>query len=37
MFLVGQEIIIMMTKTFEPITEFAIHQDDFGEGTVSHF
>ncbi|XP_061895843.1 elongator complex protein 1 isoform X1 [Entelurus aequoreus] len=28
----GQETIIMMTKNFEPITEFAIHQDDFGEG-----
>ncbi|XP_037116007.1 elongator complex protein 1 isoform X2 [Syngnathus acus] len=28
----GQETIIMMTKTFEPITEFGIHQDDFGEG-----
>ncbi|XP_054647824.1 elongator complex protein 1 [Dunckerocampus dactyliophorus] len=28
----GQETIIMMTKNFEPIAEFAIHQDDFGEG-----
>ncbi|XP_077387627.1 elongator complex protein 1 [Festucalex cinctus] len=28
----GQESVIMMTKNFEPITEFAIHQDDFGEG-----
>lgn len=25
----------MMTKEFEPITEVGIHQDDFGEGTVS--
>uniref|UniRef100_A0A673YWU7 Elongator complex protein 1 n=1 Tax=Salmo trutta TaxID=8032 RepID=A0A673YWU7_SALTR len=28
----GQDTIIMMTKDFEPITEFGIHQDDFGEG-----
>uniref|UniRef100_A0A8C2HLH0 Elongator complex protein 1 n=1 Tax=Cyprinus carpio TaxID=7962 RepID=A0A8C2HLH0_CYPCA len=28
----GQETIIMMTKDFEPITEVAINQDDFGEG-----
>uniref|UniRef100_A0A7N6BR62 Elongator complex protein 1 n=1 Tax=Anabas testudineus TaxID=64144 RepID=A0A7N6BR62_ANATE len=28
----GQETIIMMTKDFEPIIEFGIHQDDFGEG-----
>nr|XP_061793334.1 elongator complex protein 1-like [Nerophis lumbriciformis] len=28
----GQETIIMMTKNFEPMTEFAIHQDEFGEG-----
>ncbi|XP_077589151.1 elongator complex protein 1 [Stigmatopora nigra] len=28
----GQETIIMMTKNFEPITEFSIHQDAFGEG-----
>uniref|UniRef100_A0A672PRW0 Elongator complex protein 1 n=1 Tax=Sinocyclocheilus grahami TaxID=75366 RepID=A0A672PRW0_SINGR len=27
----GQETIIMMTKDFEPITEVAINQDDFGE------
>ncbi|XP_073676235.1 elongator complex protein 1 [Garra rufa] len=27
----GQETIIMMTKDFEPITEIAINQDDFGE------
>lgn len=27
----GQQTIIMMTKDFEPITEVAIHQDDFGE------
>ncbi|XP_067313213.1 elongator complex protein 1 [Pseudorasbora parva] len=27
----GQESIIMMTKDFEPITEVAINQDDFGE------
>uniref|UniRef100_A0A3P8U359 Elongator complex protein 1 n=1 Tax=Amphiprion percula TaxID=161767 RepID=A0A3P8U359_AMPPE len=32
----GQETIIMMTKDFEPITEVGIHQDDFGEGTVTH-
>lgn len=25
----------MMTKDFEPITEVGIHQDDFGEGTVT--
>ncbi|XP_061644154.1 elongator complex protein 1 isoform X2 [Phyllopteryx taeniolatus] len=31
-FTTGEETIIMMTKSFEPITEFAIHQDDFGEG-----
>ncbi|XP_076005236.1 elongator complex protein 1 [Genypterus blacodes] len=31
-FTTGQETIIMMTKGFEPITEFGIHQDDFGEG-----
>uniref|UniRef100_A0A8C1L8B9 Elongator complex protein 1 n=1 Tax=Cyprinus carpio TaxID=7962 RepID=A0A8C1L8B9_CYPCA len=28
----GQDTIIMMTKDFEPITEVAINQDDFGEG-----
>ncbi|KAM6980821.1 elongator complex protein 1 [Aplochiton taeniatus] len=28
----GQDTIIMMTKDFEPITEVAMHQDDFGEG-----
>ncbi|MCI4381664.1 hypothetical protein PGIGA_G00254560 [Pangasianodon gigas] len=28
----GQETIILMTKDFEPITEVAIHQDEFGEG-----
>ncbi|XP_014067525.2 elongator complex protein 1 isoform X1 [Salmo salar] len=28
----GQDTIIMMTKDLEPITEFGIHQDDFGEG-----
>uniref|UniRef100_A0A8C1C0V2 Elongator complex protein 1 n=1 Tax=Cyprinus carpio carpio TaxID=630221 RepID=A0A8C1C0V2_CYPCA len=27
----GQDTIIMMTKDFEPITEVAINQDDFGE------
>uniref|UniRef100_A0A3P8S5L1 IkappaB kinase complex-associated protein n=1 Tax=Amphiprion percula TaxID=161767 RepID=A0A3P8S5L1_AMPPE len=32
----GQETIIMMTKDFEPITEVGIHQDDFGEGMVTH-
>lgn len=31
----GQETIIMMTKDFEPITEVGIHQDDFGEGTLT--
>ncbi|XP_061691205.1 elongator complex protein 1 isoform X2 [Syngnathoides biaculeatus] len=31
-FTTGQETVIMMTKSFEPITEFAIHQDGFGEG-----
>lgn len=25
----------MMTKDFEPITEVGIHQDDFGEGTLT--
>lgn len=30
----GQETIIMMTKDFEPITEVAINQDDFGEGII---
>ncbi|XP_068596109.1 elongator complex protein 1 [Brachionichthys hirsutus] len=28
----GQETIVMMTKDFEPIVEFRIHQEDFGEG-----
>lgn len=28
----GQETIILMTKDFEPITEVAIQQDEFGEG-----
>uniref|UniRef100_A0AAR2KWZ7 Elongator complex protein 1 n=1 Tax=Pygocentrus nattereri TaxID=42514 RepID=A0AAR2KWZ7_PYGNA len=31
-FCTGQETIILMTKDFEPITEVAIHQDEFGEG-----
>lgn len=31
----GQETIIMMTKDFEPITEVAINQDDFGEGIAN--
>lgn len=31
----GQETIIMMTKDFEPIAEVGIHQDDFGEGTLT--
>ncbi|XP_048826491.1 elongator complex protein 1 [Brienomyrus brachyistius] len=30
-FTTGQETIIVMTKDFDPITEVAIHQDDFGE------
>uniref|UniRef100_A0A3Q2Z330 IkappaB kinase complex-associated protein n=1 Tax=Hippocampus comes TaxID=109280 RepID=A0A3Q2Z330_HIPCM len=33
--LTTQETIIMMTKNFEPITEFAIHQDDFGEKFIT--
>lgn len=31
----GQETIIMMTKDFEPIAEVGIHQDHFGEGTLT--
>ncbi|XP_026872147.2 elongator complex protein 1 isoform X2 [Electrophorus electricus] len=28
----GQETVILMTKDFEPLSEVAIHQDEFGEG-----
>ncbi|XP_069778820.1 elongator complex protein 1 isoform X2 [Narcine bancroftii] len=28
----GQETIIMMTSNFDPVMEFKIHQDEFGEG-----
>ncbi|KAF5903355.1 elongator complex protein 1 [Clarias magur] len=31
-FCTGQQTIILMTKDFEPVTEVAIHQDEFGEG-----
>ncbi|KAI5100646.1 elongator complex protein 1 [Silurus meridionalis] len=31
-FCTGQETIILMTKDFEPVTEVAIQQDEFGEG-----
>ena len=31
----GEETLIMMTKDFDPISEFPFHSEDFGEGTPS--
>ena len=32
--LTGEESIILMTKDFDPITEFPIHTSEFGEGLL---
>lgn len=29
----GEETLIMMTKDFDPISEFPCHSEEFGEGT----
>ena len=31
----GEESLIMMTKDFDPISEFPCHSEEFGEGTCS--
>ena len=31
-FFSGEETLIMMTKDFDPISEFSCHSEEFGEG-----
>ena len=31
----GEETLIMMTKDFDPISEFPFHSEEFGEGMPS--